>query len=310
MRRATMNNSVENLEAAAAAWVFRRGAGLTSEEQAAFERWRATDPQHAAVLARHERAWSALDRPRQAGQADFVLEKLAERASRRRRRRAGVIGATCALLIAGMTFWHARHSPSALPDSRALVVLPETQTLPDGSIIEMKSGAEITVDFGGPLRRVALKRGEAHFQVAHQSRPFVVTAGNVEFRAVGTAFCVQLAGAQVELLVTEGRVAVTQIATVRPGSAATSPFPSAPALMEPVYVVAGRHVVMPSNLLLSVAPETKPMAAEEIATALAWRGKRIEFTRTPLPKVAELFNRQNRLQLSIGDLATGDLRGT
>ncbi|MGH7947594.1 MAG: FecR/PupR family sigma factor regulator, partial [Opitutaceae bacterium] len=96
MSRATKNYIVEGVEEAAATWVFRRAAGLTPEELAAFERWQAEDPRHRAVLARHERAWSALDRPRQAGQADFMLGKLAERASRRRGRRAGVISAAFA----------------------------------------------------------------------------------------------------------------------------------------------------------------------------------------------------------------------
>src|SRR5437660_1453063 len=80
--------------------------------------------------------------------------------------------------------------PFSTPPSSAVVLRPEKQILADGSVVELKSGAEIAVDFTGAYRRVALKRGEAHFQVAHQSRPFVVTAGPIEFRAVGTAFAV------------------------------------------------------------------------------------------------------------------------
>jgi transmembrane sensor len=56
---------------------------------------------------------------------------------------------------------------------------------------------------------VVLERGEAHFQVAkNPARPFVVVARGVEIRAVGTAFSVGLESTRVEVLVTEGQVAV------------------------------------------------------------------------------------------------------
>lgn len=307
MSHENKKSAVTEIEDMAASWVFRREAGLTPEEQAAFDRWRAADSRNDAALMRHQRAWSALDRPRQAGQANFLLEKLAQRASRRRRR-AVAISAACAVLIAGATFWNARHPSSARPESRTLVVLPETQTLEDGSIVEMKSGAEIAVDFGGAFRRVALKRGEAHFQVARQSRPFVVTAGNVEFRAVGTAFSVQLAGAQVELLVTEGRVAVDQPAgSPRRGAL---PDPAPPAVPTNLATVAaGYRVVVETAGEPSVSVLTPSVVPpEELTERLVWRAPRLEFSDTPLAEAVALMNRHGHAELVIDDAELGKLR--
>ena len=55
------------------------------------------------------------------------------------------------------------------------------------------------------------RSGEAYFTVAkNPGRPFVVAAGGVGVRAVGTAFNVRLDSDAVEVLVTEGRVQVSR----------------------------------------------------------------------------------------------------
>ena len=64
----------------------------------------------------------------------------------------------------------------------------ESRALDDGTVVELNGGAEIEVQFTAAERRLRLVRGEAHFQVAKNPlRPFVVEAGGVAVRAVGTA---------------------------------------------------------------------------------------------------------------------------
>lgn len=299
MSRPAGSPAAKELENVAAAWVFRREAGLSPEEEAEFACWQAADPRHKAALARHDRAWSALDRPRQAGQADFLLERLAERASRRRRRRIGAISMGLVCLLAVITVWQTRRPSAADLTSRALVVMPEKQTLADGSVVELKSDAEIAVDFSGPLRRVTLKKGEAHFQVAKSDRPFVVGAGKVEFRAVGTAFAVQIAPSQVELLVTEGRVAVEKAAELR-SMGQRPPVPASALPTALALVTAGNRMVV---ALEAAAPILAPTAVPpaEMVERLAWRGPKLEFTETPLVQAAALMNQYNRVQLVIED---------
>src|SRR3546814_15118414 len=62
------------------------------------------------------------------------------------------------------------------------------------------------------VRQVALKDGEAWFQVAKdRARPFVVEIGDVRVRAVGTAFAVKRTAAGVDVPVTEGVVEIWRV---------------------------------------------------------------------------------------------------
>lgn len=65
-----------------------------------------------------------------------------------------------------------------------------SQRLPDGSIVRARPGTNLTVRLDDDARRIDVLRGEAFFEVAHESpsRPFTVYAGSTETRAVGTQF--------------------------------------------------------------------------------------------------------------------------
>ena len=105
---------------------------------------------------------------------------------------------------------------------RGSIVALITPMLDDGSVAELNRGAEIEVNYTVAERRVVLRRGEALFTVAkNPARPFVVRAGGVDVRAVGTAFNVKLAGPNLEVLVTEGTVHVSQQTPATSASAPT-----------------------------------------------------------------------------------------
>jgi transmembrane sensor len=57
-------------------------------------------------------------------------------------------------------------------------------------------------------------------------------------------------------------------------------------------------------------PPLEAVPPPQISQALAWRGRRLEFTGTPLLEAVELFNEQNSLQLSVADTRTGTLKIT
>lgn len=88
-----------------------------------------------------------------------------------------------------------------------VTILPAQRTLPDGSVVELRNGASIGVEFTPSIRRVTLHDGEADFKVAKDPlRPFVVGVGGVEVQAVGTAFSVSRKKQVIAIAVTEGRV--------------------------------------------------------------------------------------------------------
>jgi transmembrane sensor len=181
------------------------------------------------------------------------------------------------------------------------MVLQQIRKLPDGSIVELRDGAEIETDYEAGVRRVRLVRGEAHFRVEKDpDRPFVVQARDLEIRAVGTAFAIQLERSSVEVVVTEGRVAVDpvdeQVAAGRDTAAV------------PTIVDAGNRVIVDTIGLVPRARAIEPMTNDAIRDRLAWRPSRLEFNGLELAEALELLNRTNRLQIKVNSPSVGRLR--
>ena len=307
-------NAASWVSDAAVGWAIRRAAGLSAAETAELLRWLEADSGHPAMLAEAEKTAHLLLRPREMGAAGAVLRELRLRqAARRTRRRvmawtgAGLAAAASVMFALKVTFRANRPESHAAPIT--VVVRPDRQTLPDGSVVHLNAGAEIRVAFTPGRRSVELLRGEALFSVTSDpARPFVVAASGVEVRAVGTEFSVRHAVADVDVLVTEGRVAVARTVAAPPG---TSPASGGVAATEPIYVAAGGRVSIPAVDPIPAAILVRQVTSVEIASALAWRNRRVEFTGTPLGEAVALFNGENRLQVALADplLATVRISG-
>jgi len=286
------------IEAAAADWVVRRDTGLSDADQQELSRWRTEDPRHAEAFARHDRSWSLLDRPRSGGRTLELLRALPARVGRRRRRRGAAIASAVALVLVTCTaVWNVRREPlETMPAGTAHVVMPRKQVLPDGSAVELKGESKIQVAYTAESRRVTLVGGEALFQVAKDPvRPFIVTAAGVDVRAVGTVFLVQLGGTRVEVIVTEGTVAVEKVPTSAPGGAPVAMAPEPPRFVEAgarltVDTVAGPAVALPVTI-----------SATEIAARLGWRSPFLEFTDMPLTEAVAMLNRHSPIPLVVDD---------
>jgi transmembrane sensor len=299
----------------AAGWIARRKAGLTAVERADLRAWLSADPRHAAAFARADAGRDELDWPLHAGAIDDLLAGLETRARQRRRRRGVMAAMAAVVLLAGMTWrWQRTWSPNAegpLPPAKIVVVSPQRQTLPDGSIIEIRDGAELTVDFSGPVRLVNLRRGAAHFQVAkNRERPFVVRASGRAVRAVGTAFTVELGVREMTVFVTEGTVAVGDPAAGPGGDPAVTAGESAALSLPPTLVDAGNSVVLDMSPQPARAPSVHATTEAEAEQQLAWRTPRLEFSGVALGEVVAMFNRHNRVQLVVADPSLTELKLT
>lgn len=308
----------EEIETAAADWIARRDQGFDPGEAAAFEAWTLADPRHAAAVAELEEAWVAINRPRLAGRGREVMAEIGtltgQRWQRRRRRAFGAAStllAAAAAIAIGFFFLPFRSdAPERAP--RTVTLRPDRQVLPDGSSIELNSGAEIAVEFSPEKRTVRLLRGEALFSVAKDAaRPFVVNVSAVEVRAVGTAFAVRYGPGKVDVLVTEGRVAVQRASDGRSligdrPSVAASDFSAVSA--DAPLLAAGHRVAIPVVDLPAPSLAVASVSMGEIAGALAWRQRRVEFTSTPLAEAVPLFNRGNQTRLTLADHATGEMK--
>jgi transmembrane sensor len=317
MKQRDDTSVADRINAAAAAWVARHDAGLSPSEFAEFAAWQTADVRHAEALARFTATWSALGRPRRTGVSSALTAELQVLDRRRRIRRATVASGAIALAAFAGFAWWPRPIPlaeTAASGSQAALVLPQRQSLPDGSTIEHPAGTEFTLDFTPGLRRVALRRGDAHFEIAKDaSRPFVVAAAGVEVRAVGTAFAVQVRPDTVEVLVTSGKVEVSAGAlpsafsapVTNPDSRAGSSAVAPPARPLAIPIMAGNRIVMERSATAKVAapPPVLMTSAAEMAARLAWRSPHVEFSAVPLAEVVALLNRHNSVQFVIDDPA-------
>lgn len=285
------SHSDDSIRQTAARWIARRDAGLTPAEEAEFGRWRDASPRHAEALLRYERLWSSLDRPRGRGFGTEIQRGLAALRRRDRRRRVATSAVTLAI-VAGLAWWsHPGLVPStADADGVVVVMRPERRVLPDGSVIEHSSQSRVEIDYtSATVRRVKLLRGEAHFQVEKDpDRPFVVVAAGTEVRAVGTAFAVQLGAVSVEVVVTEGRVAVQSPTPVTGVTVSSTPVP-------PALVDSGHRLVVELAPTGTAPPpragQVEAISADMLDQRLAWRNLRLEFSGTPLGEVIATFNR-------------------
>lgn len=309
----------------AAEWLARRQAqGFDDADQAAFDAWLSADPRHPAAFAETEAAWTVFDRlkayPRESdAQADPDL------LSRERRAalpvgfvRSGLLVAAAAAVLA--VVWLRPWSGKDLPPERQIAARSEPRPmaagqetrflhLPDSSEVELNAGAQVLELFSPGERRIRLVGGEAYFVVAKDpSRPFVVEAGSVSARALGTAFNVRMDSAKVEILVTEGRVEVARRVSHAPGDIGNA-VDSGPVVLganqrATIADASGRETVGAS------AVETLPASA--LNESLSWQSARLVFDSVPLEEVVRRFDRHTQgrpgaPRIVLGDATVGGL---
>jgi transmembrane sensor len=162
-------------------------------------------------------------------------------------------------------------------------------TLADGSRITLNTASKVEVDLRRDGRRIRLLEGEALFEVAHDpKRPFDVRVGDVNLRAVGTQFDVDLRLTSTTVTVVDGRVAVDV------GVSAGSGVGAGPAAARQVLEAADRLVIR----------QSRPGVTQHginVTAALSWTNHQLVFEKRPLGEVAEEFNRYNRQRIVIDD---------
>ena len=278
-------------DAKAAEWVARCDAGLSDAERRDFERWRDAAPENLESFNRLSATWTDLARPLRTGESESLLAELSALRRRDRSRRVRLASATLTLgVVAAGGWWiQSRPAPSRDMPPNSVVIVPERRVLSDGSTVEYARGAELDIAYSASMRRVILKRGEAHFQVASNPvRPFVVSVNGIDVQAVGTAFTVQAKETAVDVVVTEGRVAVDQ-------ERGDSP-PRNLALLNQ-----GDGVRVNLSSTESMAPAVTPMLPSALAERLSWRKPKVEFSGVPLTDVVAVLNRHNSAQLVLDD---------
>lgn len=288
------------IETAAAEWLVEREEGFAPARAAQFAAWRAADPRHEAAVLRTERALDLIgDMP--AIRAPLTA-RLAEETKVIRpavfRVPAWAAGLAAALAVAAAVAWFVPDRTGATQHYATAATRQQQVALVDGSVVNLNVSTNVQVDLTPSARHVKLTAGEAHFAVAHDTaRPFIVTAGGVSVRAVGTAFSVRLGDQGVEVLVTEGKVEVTRTTEgVAPATALPAEHP---------LLVAGERTLI-AHEATPATTRVERVDADALQTAVRWHSQIMTFTDLPLRDAVALFNRRNVQQLVLADAALGE----
>ena len=274
-----MRETARAIDAAASAWMVRVDRGLTEAEQAVLEEWLAGDSRRAGALARAQAIWVHTDR----AQAFRTSHKLRESPSARIWRRAMPWASAASVLVGLATaFW----AWQGYDRSNPATAMGEIRQVPlaDGSRITLDERSRVSVQYQTATRLIRLKSGEVLFEVAKDpKRPFVVQAGNIRVRAVGTVFIVDRhVDGGVEITVSEGTVDVWR--------ETTSPEPA-------VRLAAGNRALATTE---AIAPPVK-LTEAQIMRAVAWSAKTIDLNGRTLGEAAAELNRYNSRTVVIAD---------
>lgn len=178
----------------------------------------------------------------------------------------------------------------------------KTVQLPDGSTVILNTNTRISLDFNQARRTITLLKGEAHFEVAHNpDQPFEVIAGKGTVRAIGTAFTVYLKSDDVEVVVTEGTVAVLPQAPP-PANQATTTAP--PVTLAQQKASAGTVVTYDRH----TAEHMMQTALGDSSDKLSWHKGVLVFRNEPLEHVIAEVNRYTNKKIIIPDQAIRNLK--
>ena len=277
--------SASQIDAEAADWAARVDRGpLSPGDDRLFHDWLGGDIRCPGAYARI-RALALYSERAQALGSDFDPANFVSAQSPSRRRvlwTGSAIAASALIGVAGA--WHVLHQHGRFSTGKGGT---KVLALQDGSVVTLNTASEILVQYSDARRSVELIRGEALFDVAkHKTRPFVVTAGRTNVRAVGTSFTVRRMDATpVQVLVREGIVEVFEPA----------------AGMKPVRISANTLVEAPQGG--GGAITASPIPAAQMHRQMAWQSGQLAFEGETLAQAVTEFARYSDTRIVIEDPA-------
>lgn len=309
----------------ACAWIAQLETGdLTTADLEAFREWIRRSPYHASEINRLARlsadlnVLSALAQPLQEAAAHYapILKRRQSARESRFNRWAGTVAAFSIALATLIAVVHVSKDAHA-PEGSIVLATPIggllEKKLADGSVVTLNTDTLLTVDYQPNQRVIRLQRGEALFQVAHNTeRPFLVFSKGRVVRAVGTAFVVRVDQTNLRVTVTEGRVALEEerlqpvagqqvsdasVDNVAESSAGRQKSES-PKIPAPIMLDAGESVRVESG---ERAQQVVSVSDAALDHQLAWQRGLFEFSNTPLEEVVAEVNRYTTYTIEIDD---------
>jgi len=188
----------------------------------------------------------------------------------------------------------------------------KTLELSDESVVLLNTNTQIKVSYRDDGRDVYLLQGEAHFSVAkNEAIPFRVYAGAGQIRAIGTAFTVYLKTDGVDVIVTEGVVALAAVSS-QPVDSATNPgtVQSGQIGLVPTHDLGQLEAGQSASIVTGVdehhqrvesISNLKDVENQALTKRLAWTEGVLAFSGEPLEQVVKEISRYTTVKIEFSD---------
>lgn len=281
---------MDTISERAARWAVRVDAGsLCPDQQRELDAWLAADARHLGAYVRACALWVDFDRL--AALHGHVTDTEFTTATLPRRRLLAAAIAAVTIIGGGLSCYMLRDGSERYASGTGEM---RRIALSDGSRLLLNSQTEVMVRLTQQRRDVQLVRGEALFEVAHDSaRPFIVQAKNAQVRAVGTAFAVRVEDVRVKVTVTQGVVEVIDLKATSPQDRGVSGRSDVGVMR---VAANERAIIAPTRVT-----EVEAIAPAEADRELAWREDLVSFDGETLEQAVSEINRHNRRQIVIDD---------
>lgn len=293
-----------------------RAPDCTDEERRQFAQWRDAAPAHRAAYAQLQAIAFTLRQQKSNADLRAIRDSALTYANRRARRVTWAVAASVAVLTLCALIWAAM--PRIDRDMSAGAYFSTgtaeraTVNLQDGSIVELNSKSRIYVSYDNEHRSVELLEGQALFEVAHDpSRPFVVSAGEREIVALGTAFDVYLDPGAMRVTLIEGKVAVKpQVVAPNPTlpliTLENAPASNAPASEDTFYLSPGQQLV--ASRARGERASSTSVREIDVTKVTSWRAGGIFLDDVALSEAVAEMNKHSAIQIAVEDPALESLR--
>ncbi len=271
----------------------------SADDEAELEAWVQSDERHERAFNRTSDVWDSFGVHAASPEMIAVRKELLGRVQREGRGRWGrgdpvrqlprrrlIAAAVAAAAVAGVVLPLAAQGDvyqTGLAERRVVI-------LRDGSVLSLDAMSRVSVRYSRDARRLALTRGQARFDVAHDpTRPFSVTARDRTVVATGTAFNIDIVRPEVKVTLIEGKVLVV------PRRSAPIPFiETPPRRTRPIELQAGQALV-------TEGVRHEVVNKVDVDRETAWQRGKLMFDKEPLAEAVDRMNRYSERKITVGD---------
>jgi transmembrane sensor len=265
-------------------WFLRRRApDCSAEERHACDAWINASPEHAAAYLRTQMLWDDLDLLADDPEiARWRAEVRVNETPPKRRFLGWAIGLSFAVLSACLALGlRYQQSESPRPAAKEYATTPGEQrvlALEDGSHLTLNTDTRIRVRMDAKSRDVELLRGEALFDVAHETeRPFHVRTGDITVTDIGTSFDIHNDATTTQITLISGLAEVTRNGDTNAVE------------------------LTPGDQLVSDTSTWHKQTVSDLASVTEWTSGHLVFHATPLRDAVAKINRYDKGRIVIAD---------